>query len=93
MALEQLLLNVRTHGIGWLASFLNKNVASFPALLRPINSSSPPPIFPYFTFVNYKRKRAVVSSPSLPSTYYCQSSKGLSLSIHLLYHRKFSFLS
>ena len=93
MALEQLSLNARTHGTGWLASFLNKSVASFPALLRPINSSLPPPIFLYFTFANYKRKRVVVPSPLLPSTCYHQSLKGPSLSIHPLYHRKFSFLS
>ena len=55
-ALAQLLLNARTHGTGWLASFLNKSVALFPALLRPISSSSPPPIFLYFTFANLKRE-------------------------------------
>ena len=52
MAFAQLSLNARTHGIGWLASFFNKSVASFPVLLRPINSSSPP-IFYYFNFANY----------------------------------------
>ena len=93
MAFEQVLLNARTRGTGWMASFLNKSVASFPALLRPIDSSSPPPIFPYFTFANYKRRRAIVPSPSLPSTCYHQSLKGSSLSIHPLYHRKFSFFS
>jgi len=56
MALEQLLLNARTRGIGWLASFLNKSVALFLALLHPISSSSPPPIFLYFTFANLKRE-------------------------------------
>ena len=93
MALEQLSLNARTRGTSWLASFLNKSVASFPVLLRPINSSSPPPSFPYLTFANYKRKRVVVPSPLLQLTCYHQSLKGPSLSIHPLYHRKFSFLS
>ena len=69
MAFEQLSLNVRTRGKGCLASFLNKSVASFPALLYLINSSPPPLIFPYCTFVNHKRERAVIPSPTSLSPY------------------------
>ena len=84
MPLEQLLLNVRTCGISQLASFLIKSVASFLALLLPINSSSPPPIFPYFIFASHKGERAVVLSPSSLSSYYRQPSKGSLLSTRLL---------
>ena len=67
----------RTHGTGWLASFLNKNVTSFPMYFRPINISPLPHISPYFILANLKRKRVVIchfvainlwipSSPELP---------------------------
>ena len=67
----------RTHGTVWLASFLNKNVTSFPMYFRPINISPLPHISPYFILANLKGKRVVIrhfvainlwipSSPELP---------------------------
>ena len=53
-------LMLRTRGISWLASFLNKNVALFLMYFRPINTSLLPYISPYFILTKSKRKKGAV---------------------------------
>jgi len=53
-------LMLRTRGTGWLASFLNKNVASFPMYFHPINIPSLPHISSYFILANPERKREII---------------------------------
>ena len=59
------IINGGTHGTSSLALFLDKSVVSLLLYFRPINISSPPFIFPYFIFANFKRKtcRPVIFAP------------------------------